>query len=100
MQRCSLTQLIYKRLDDVKTINKEQHDQVLKTYPQIADLYVAIKEFYEIIYSQHTEKPDDWFVKLEKFKIHEFQTYVNEIRQDMEVVKNGISIRYNNGLAE
>ena len=26
----------------------------------IADLYVTIKEFYEIIYSKHEEKLDAW----------------------------------------
>ena len=56
VQRRSLTQLIYKGLDDVKTISQEQYEQVLKSYPVIADLYVTIKEFYEIIYSKHEEK--------------------------------------------
>lgn len=58
VQRQSLTQLIYKGLDDVKTISQEQYEQVLKLYPVIADLYVTIKEFYEIIYSKHEEKLD------------------------------------------
>lgn len=65
VQRRSLTQLIYKGLDDVKTISQEQYEQVLKSYPAIADLYVTIKEFYEIIYSKHEEKLDAWLVKLE-----------------------------------
>lgn len=100
VQRRSLTQLIYKGLDDVKTISQEQYEQVLKSYPVIADLYVTIKEFYEIIYSKHEEKLDAWLVKLEKFNIPELQTYVNGIRQDIVAVKNGIAMQYNNGLAE
>lgn len=100
IQRRSLTQLIYKGLNDVKTISQEQYEQVLKSYPMIADLYVTIKEFYEIIYSKHEEKLDAWLVKLEKFNIPELQTYVNGIRQDIVAVKNGISMQYNNGLAE
>lgn len=71
VQRRSLTQLIYKGLDDVKTISQEQYEQVLKSYPMIADLYVTIKEFYEIIHSKHEEKLDAWLVKLEKFNIPE-----------------------------
>ncbi len=50
IQRRSLTQLIYKGLSDVKTITKTQYEQVLKTYPVIAELYTAIKEFYEFLY--------------------------------------------------
>ena len=74
-------------------ISQEQYEQVLKSYPVIADLYVTIKEFYEIIYSKHEEKLDAWLVKLEKFNIPELQTYVNGIRQDIVAVKNGIAIR-------
>ena len=66
----------------------------------IADLYVTIKEFYEIIYTKHEEKLDAWLVKLEKFNIPELQTYVNGIRQDIVAVKNGIALQYYNGLAE
>ena len=65
-----------------------------------ADLYVTIKEFYEIIYSKHEEKLNAWLVKLEKFNIPELQTYVNGIRKDIVAVKNGIAMQYNNGLAE
>ena len=74
-------------MDDVKTISQEQYEQVLKSYPAIAELYVTIKEFYEIIYSKHEEKLDAWLVKLEKFNIPELQTYVNGIRQDIVAVK-------------
>ena len=100
IQRRSLTQLIYKRIDDVKTISQEQYEQVLKSYPMIADIYVIIKEFYEIIYSRNNENLEAWLVKLENFNIPELQTYVNGIRQDIIAVKNGISMQYNNGLAE
>ena len=84
IQRRSLIQLIYKGLSDVKTITKTQYEQVLKTYPVITELYAAIKEFYEI----------------ENFNIPELQTYVNGIRIDINAVKNGIKLKYNNGLAE
>ena len=84
----------------MKTISQEQYEQVLKLYPVIADLYVIIKGFYEIIYSKHEEKLDAWLVNLEKFNIPELPIYVNGIRQDIVAVKNGIVMQYNNGLAE
>jgi transposase len=32
--------------------------------------------------------------------IPEIQTYINGVRKDINAVKNGISLAYNNGLAE
>ena len=100
IQRKSLTQLIYKKIENVKIISKEQYEQVLKTYPILADLYSAINEFNEIIYAKHDEKIDGWLNKIEKFNIPELQTFVNGIKNDIEAVKNGIKMKYNNGLAE
>ena len=54
VQRKSLTQLVYKGLGDVKTINKMPYEQVVKSYPVVADLYTAVKELYAIIYSKHS----------------------------------------------
>jgi transposase len=73
---------------------------VLKTYTLLADLYAVIKEFYEIVYSKKAEKLDDWISRLEKFDIPEIQTYINGVRKYINAVKNGISLVYNNGLAE
>ena len=100
VQRKALSQLIYKNLKDVYIINEKQYEMVLKTYPLLADLYAALKEFYEIIYSKKAEKLDEWLEKLEAFDIPEIQTYVNGIRKDIQAVKNGITLPYNNGLAE
>lgn len=100
VQRKSITQLVYKSIDDVKTINKLQYEQVLKTYPIIADLYASVKELYEIIYSKHSDRLDTWLSRLEDYNIPELQTYVNGIRTDIDAVKNGIELQYNNGLAE
>ena len=100
IQRRSLIQLIYKGLSDVKTITKTQYEQVLKTYPVITEVYAAIKEFYEILYSRRDERLETWLEKIENFNIPELQTYVNGIRIDINAVKNGIKLKYNNGLAE
>jgi transposase len=100
VQRKALSQLIYKSIEDVYIINKEQLQMVLKTYPLLADLYAMIKEFYEIIYSKKAARLDDWISRMEMFHIPEIQTYINGVRKDINAVKNGISLAYNNGLAE
>ena len=100
VQRKALSQLIYKKIDDVFIINPAQYKKVIETYPMLGDLYAAIKEFYEIIYSKHSERLEQWLNKLEKFDIPELQTYANGVKKDIEAVKNGIAFAYNNGLAE
>ena len=100
VQRKALSQLIYKSLDCVFTITKEQYDQVLKSYPLLDELYSAIQEFYKIIYSKRDDRIEEWLIKLEQFNIPELQTYVNGVRNDLNAVKNGIKYEYNNGLAE
>jgi len=100
VQRKSISQLIYKKIDDVFTITEQQLEQVLKTYPLIGELYALIKEFYEIVFSKKSDKLDGWLAKLDKYDIPELQTYVNGVRKDITAVKNGIDFQYNNGLAE
>lgn len=100
VQRKALSQLIYKKIEDVFIINPDQYKKVIETYPMMGNLYAAIKEFYEIIYSKHSDQLEQWLNKLEKFDIPELQTYVNGVKKDIEAVKNGIAFAYNNGLAE
>ena len=100
IQRKALSQLIYKKIEDIFIINPDQYKKVLETYPMLGELYAVIKEFYEIIYSKHSKRLEQWLKKLEKLDIPELQTYVNGVRKDIEAVKNGITFGYNNGLAE
>lgn len=100
VQRKALSQLIYKKIEDVFIINPDQYKKVLETYPVLGNLYAAIKEFHEIIYSRHSDRLEQWLNKLEKFDIPELQTYVNGVKKDIEAVKNGIAFAYNNGVAE
>lgn len=66
----------------------------------IAELYAAIKEFHETLYSRHDDKLETWFERRERFNIPELQIYVNAIRVDIETIKNGIKLKCNNRLAE
>ena len=95
-----MAQLIYKSIDQAFTISKEQYNQVLKSYPLIAELYDVIRDFYRIINSKREDRLEEWLKKLERFNIAELQTYVNGVRKYLDTVKNGIKYEYNNGLAE
>lgn len=100
IQRKSLCQLIYKKLEDVATITAEQYGQALEKYPQLGQLYTLVKEFHTVMFSQKPEKLDIWITSAKKYDIPELQSFIEGICNDIEAAKNGIAHSYNNGLAE
>ena len=100
VQRKSLCQLVYKKLEDIGTITVKQYQEVLKKYPLLSELYALIKEFCNVIFSKNTAKLDEWIDVAQKYDIPELQTFINGIKKDLTAVKNGIIYSYNNGLAE
>lgn len=100
IQRKSLCQLIYKKLEDVATITAGQYGQALETYPLLSTLYSLVKEFHTAIFSQKPEKLDAWIESAKKHDIPELQSFVVGILKDLTAIKNGIIYSYNNGLAE
>ena len=100
IQRKSLCQLIYKKLEDVAAITAVQYEQALKTYPLLSTLYSLVKEFHTAIFSKKPEKLDTWIKSAQKQDIPELQSFVEGILKDSTAIKNGIIFPYNNGLAE
>jgi len=99
--RKSLSQLVYKKLEDVRLITKDQYEALLKKYPELASLYHLVKEFNRILFSK---KPGDlkaWITNAEQIdNIPELKSYIEGLRQDFDAVSNAIRYDYNNGLAE
>lgn len=100
IQRKSLRQLIYKKIEDVTTITSNQYEEVLKKYPQLGQLYSLVKNFYSVIFSQKAEKLDGWIESAQKYDIPELQTFLEGLTRDIKAIKNSITYSYNNGLAE
>ena len=100
VQRKSLTQLMYSKIEHVYSVSKEQIKKTPETYPMLAELYSLRNEFYEMIYSKKPDRIENWIQKLYKMNIAELNTYANGISKDLVAVKNGIILSYNNGLAE
>lgn len=100
IQRKSLCQLIYKKLENVAAITEGQYGQALKTYPLLGELYSLVKEFHAAIFSEKPEKLDEWMKSAQKHDIPELQSFVEGVSKDLTAVKNGIIHAYNNGLAE
>lgn len=100
VQRKALSQLIYKRFEDVYLINKEQKDVVMDKFPVLSDFYAAIREFYKKMFSIDAARISNWLACLERLNIPEIQTYVNGVKKDIDAVTYGIKYEYNNGFAE
>lgn len=100
IQRKSLCQLIYKRLENVAAITESQYEQTLKTYPLLGELYSLVKEFHAAVFSEKPEKLDIWIKSAKKHNISELQSFIEGVLKDITAVKNGILHPYNNGLAE
>ena len=90
VQRKSLCQLVYKKLEDIGTITAKQYQEVLKKYPLLSELYALTKEFCNVLFSNNPAKLDEWINEAQKYDIPELQTFINGIKKDLTAVKNGI----------
>ena len=100
VQRGSLLKLIYCKAENAYSISKEQYKKVMEVYPRLAELYSIAREFSDIIFSRNVDMLDSWLEKVANVNIPELNTYINGVQKDVDAVKNGISLAYNNGLAE
>lgn len=100
VQRRSLCQLIYKKLEKIQNLSDEQYETVIKEYPILGELYSMIKEFHKIVFSKKAEELDTWISQSKKHDIPELQSFLEGICKDIGAVKNGITYQYSNGLAE
>ena len=92
--------LLYKELEQVKSITKELLKEVIEIYPEVNKIYEAIKEFKEIMFNKKEKELDIWIEKTKRLKIQELNSFITGIERDIKAVKNGIKYKYNNGLAE
>ena len=100
IQRRSLCQLVYKKLENIRNISNEQYETVIKEYPILGELYTLIKEFHRIMFSHKAEELETWISEAKVHDIQELQSFLEGTCKDIDAVKNGIIYPYNNGLAE
>lgn len=73
---------------------------MIKKYPHIGYLYTTLKEFHRIVFSQKPDELETWISDTVTYDIPEVVSFLDSIRKDIDAVKNGIKLQYNNGLAE
>jgi predicted transcriptional regulator len=95
-----MCQLIYRELECIKGLTKEQYNAAIKKYPQLDQLYTTLKEFHRVVFSQKSEELDLWIEKASVLNFDELSSFISGLKNDLQAVKNGIDYKYNNGLAE
>lgn len=100
LKRKWLIRLLYRPVDEVKTISREQLDKVIGTYPMIGKIYDIVKGFKEVLFSHKESERDKWLGEASLLEVDEVDSFINGVRRDMAAVRNAIRFEYNNGLAE
>ena len=100
IERTTMISLLYKEIDDVKSITKELFDKVMSMFPEASRIYEIIKDFKNIMFSKKSDELNTWIKNTRKYNIPEINSFLNGIERDLDAVKNGIKYDYNNGLAE
>lgn len=100
IERKNLIKLLYKDIEKIESITKEQLEKVLMLYPQLKQIYQLVKQFKEILSSKDIYKIDKWIKEVKELNIPELNSYISGIERDFEAVKNAIRYEYSNGLAE
>lgn len=98
--RRSLISLLYKEIDLVKDITKNQLNTVLDLYPELKIIYDIAKDFKTLLFSKKEYDLEVWIKRAKTLNIRELNSFIAGIERDLEAVKNSINYEFSNGLAE
>lgn len=77
IQRRSLCQLVYKKLENIRNISNEQYETVIKEYPILG-----------IMFSHKAEELETWISEAKAHDIQEIQSFLEGTCKDIDAVKN------------
>lgn len=100
IERKWLVSLLYRPIDEVSALSKEQLDRIIEMYPVIGRIYDSVAGFRQTLFGKKESELDKWIEETELLEIDELTSFINGIQRDIAAVKNAITFDYNNGLAE
>ena len=100
IERKLIMTLLYKPLAKVKQLDKSLFELLCEQYPHVNEILDVVNNFKDMLKSKKISKLDTWIEKIFNLGISELKRFINGLNQDIEAVKNSISLEYNNGLAE
>ena len=100
IERKLIMKLLYKPLDKVKELDKSLFQLLCEQYPYVNEILDVVNNFRDILKSKKISKLDVWIENTFNLGISELKSFINGLNQDIEAVRNSISLEYNNSLAE
>jgi transposase len=100
VERKDTISLLYKDIEKVKSITTNQLEEIFKIYPVLNNIYNISREFKEVLFSNEAFKLDTWIEKCKELNISELNSFISGVERDIDAVKNAITYKYSNGLAE
>lgn len=100
VSREKLIKLFYKPITEVKHITADLLKKIFVEYPLFEQVLAHVANFKKILMGKDAALLEEWLCSASNTGVIELQSYVVGIRRDLVAVKNAITHKYSNGLAE
>lgn len=100
VSREKLIKLFYKPITEIKQITADLLKKIFKEYPLFEQVLAHVTSFKRILMGKNSALLETWLCSAANTGVSELISYVAGIRRDLVAVKNAITYKYSNGLAE
>ncbi|TYC01387.1 MAG: ISL3 family transposase [Kosmotoga sp.] len=100
LERRRLISFLFKDISKFKESDQKMMKKYIDTNRNLQNLYAAVKNFRDILKSKDESRLENWLTEVNRYKIHELNTFVRGIERDIEAVKNAIKSEFSNGIIE
>jgi transposase len=100
IERKYLLKLLYNPIEKVKGITQNQLDKVIALFPKLTAVYDLMSTFKAMLAAHHTEDLEGWLESAKSLASTDVNSFVNGVTRDIDAVRNAITTKYSNGLAE
>lgn len=95
-----LIRLLYKPIEEIKGVSKQQLEFVLSSYPLYESVLSIVNEFKAVLKSKNSQTLLPWMEKASAAGLTELDSFIEGLRLDIDAIMNAITYDYSNGLAE
>jgi len=85
-----LIRLLYKPVEKIKGISREQFEYVLTAYPLYKLILDSVNDFRAVLKSKNPERLFPWLEKVSALGISELDSFVEGLKTDIDAVMNAI----------
>ena len=100
LERKLILKLLYHPISTIKGLDENLFELLCNQYTYVSKILEIVNRFREILKNKDVSKLNLWIEDSLNLGISEIKSFINGLKQDIDAVKNAISLDYNNGLAE